>query len=223
MAVPCEVGSVEQFEAPGVGVGHLESLAGEGVQVVDLAAFDVDPALSKREFGGLFRLQASSIAIASRQIAAVDFRCILDGPFRYAATLNRRANFYVDTLARRCRRHAGVNTGSAVCSRLRSNAASGLSGDWGAVKHRDVSAIDRQLALLAAVSASIRRLGGKPSTALIDELLDERIASRRTPLGLAPAGRADGNRDADQRGDRTDDGPSGGIAHWAAPHHPESL
>jgi hypothetical protein len=91
------------------------------------------------------------------------------------------------------------------------------------VKHRDVSAIDRQLALLAAVSSSIRRLGGKPSTALIDELLDERIASRRPPLGLAPAGRADGNRDAEQRGDRTDDGPSGGVAHWAAPHHPKSL
>jgi hypothetical protein len=72
----------------------------------------------------------------------------------------------------------------------------------GVVKHRDISAIDRQLSLLAAVSASIRRLGGKPSTALIDELLDERIASRRTPLGLASAGRADCDGDADQRDDR---------------------
>jgi hypothetical protein len=43
---------------------------------------------------------------------------------------------------------------------------------------RDVDAIDRELELLAAVAASIRRLGGTPSTALIDELLDERIASR---------------------------------------------
>jgi hypothetical protein len=90
------------------------------------------------------------------------------------------------------------------------------------VKHRDISAIDRQLALLAAVSASIRRLGGKPSTALIDELLDERIASRRTPL-FATAGRADGDGDADQRDDRTEDGPRGGVAHGAAPHYPESL
>jgi hypothetical protein len=72
MAVLGEVGAVEQFEAPGVsigklvavyedrrlvpsvsrvqcleaggvGVSHLESLAGEGVQVVDLAVFDVVP------------------------------------------------------------------------------------------------------------------------------------------------------------------------------------
>lgn len=35
-----------------------------------------------------------------------------------------------------------------------------------------------KLELLAAVSASIRRLGGTPSTVLIDELLDERIATR---------------------------------------------
>lgn len=68
------------------------------------------------------------------------------------------------------------------------------------VKHRDVSAIDRQLSLLAAVSSSIRRLGGKPSTALIDELLDERIASRPMPL-FAPAGRGDCDGDADQRDD----------------------
>ena len=90
------------------------------------------------------------------------------------------------------------------------------------MKHRDISAIDRQLALLAAVSASIRRLGGKPSTALIDELLDERIASRRTPL-LASAGAGPGHGDADQRDDRAEDGPRGGVAHWAAPHHPEPL
>jgi hypothetical protein len=69
------------------------------------------------------------------------------------------------------------------------------------VKHRDISAIDRQLSLLAAVSTSIRRLGGKPSTALIDELLDERIASRR-PLEGASVGCADGagsSADCDDR------------------------
>ena len=37
---------------------------------------------------------------------------------------------------------------------------------------RDVDTIDRELELLAAVAASIRRLGGTPSIALIDELLD---------------------------------------------------
>lgn len=37
-----------------------------------------------------------------------------------------------------------------------------------------LQAIDRQLELLSAVSASIRRLGGHPDTSLIDELLDER-------------------------------------------------
>src|SRR5262245_21541762 len=98
-----------------------------------------------------------------------------------------------------------------------------VTGDWGVVKHRDISAIDRQLSLLAAVSSSIRRLGGTPSTALIDELLDERIASRRPALGLSSAGRADGDGDSDQRNDRTQDGPSGGVAHWAASHHPEAL
>ncbi|MGZ6777872.1 MAG: hypothetical protein ACXVGO_02640 [Mycobacterium sp.] len=73
------------------------------------------------------------------------------------------------------------------------------------MKHRDISAIDRQLSLLAAVSSSIRRLGGKPSTALIDELLDERIASRR-PLGVA-SGRAEGDGNAEQRQDRTASNP----------------
>ena len=37
-----------------------------------------------------------------------------------------------------------------------------------------LQAIDRQLELLSAVSAAIRRLGGRPDTALIDDLLDER-------------------------------------------------
>jgi hypothetical protein len=41
---------------------------------------------------------------------------------------------------------------------------------------RDLDAIDRELALLCDVSASIRRLGGAPATALIDELLDERLS-----------------------------------------------
>jgi len=39
---------------------------------------------------------------------------------------------------------------------------------------RRLHAIDRQLELLTAVSASIRRLGGRPDTSLIDQLLDER-------------------------------------------------
>jgi hypothetical protein len=91
------------------------------------------------------------------------------------------------------------------------------------MKHRDISAIDRQLSLLAAVSSSIRRLGGKPSTALIDDLLDERIASRRPPLGPPSAGPAHGDGYADQRDDRSQDGPGGGVAHWASSHHPEAL
>lgn len=47
----------------------------------------------------------------------------------------------------------------------------------GPAERRDVGrlqAIDRQLELLSAVSASIRRLGGRPDTSLIDQLLDER-------------------------------------------------
>ena len=91
------------------------------------------------------------------------------------------------------------------------------------MRHRDISAIDRQLSLLAAVSASIRRLGGKPSTALIDELLDERIASRPTGLLLGASGAGTGHGNANQRDDRTENGPGGGVAHRAAPHHPESL
>jgi hypothetical protein len=46
------------------------------------------------------------------------------------------------------------------------------------VEQRDVHAIDRELELLADVAAAIRRLGGTPNTTLIDELLDERIATR---------------------------------------------
>jgi len=37
-----------------------------------------------------------------------------------------------------------------------------------------LQAIDRQLELFSAVSAAIRRLGGRPDTSLIDDLLDER-------------------------------------------------
>lgn len=45
-------------------------------------------------------------------------------------------------------------------------------------------AIDRQLELLSAVSASIRRLGGRPDTSLIDQLLDERLECQsREPTG----------------------------------------
>jgi hypothetical protein len=44
-----------------------------------------------------------------------------------------------------------------------------------AVDSRDVGTIDRELELLTAVAAAIRRLGGAPSTALIDELLEERL------------------------------------------------
>ena len=50
--------------------------------------------------------------------------------------------------------------------------------DRGAVEQRDIHAIDRELELLAAVAAAIRRLGGTPNTTLIDELLDERITTR---------------------------------------------
>jgi hypothetical protein len=40
------------------------------------------------------------------------------------------------------------------------------------LENRNVEAIDRALELLTAVTASIRRLGGAPSTRLVDELLD---------------------------------------------------
>jgi len=39
---------------------------------------------------------------------------------------------------------------------------------------RSVDTIDRELELLTAMCKSIRRLGGTTSTALVDELLDER-------------------------------------------------
>ena len=91
------------------------------------------------------------------------------------------------------------------------------------MRHRDVSAIDRQLSLLAAVSASIRRLGGKPSTALIDELLDERIASRPTGLRLRASSAGTGHGDADQRDDRAENGPGGGVAQRTASDGAETL
>ena len=45
---------------------------------------------------------------------------------------------------------------------------------------RDIDAIDRELSLLAAVRATVREGGGKPSTTMraVDELLDERLAHR---------------------------------------------
>jgi hypothetical protein len=42
--------------------------------------------------------------------------------------------------------------------------------------NRNVEAVDRELELLTAATASIRRLGGAPSVRLVDELLDERLA-----------------------------------------------
>ncbi|ORB52312.1 hypothetical protein BST42_15230 [Mycolicibacterium rhodesiae] len=60
----------------------------------------------------------------------------------------------------------------------------------GPAQWRDVGslqAIDRQLELLSAVSASIRRLGGRPDTSLIDELLDERWACRWQLSDVPPA------------------------------------
>ena len=43
------------------------------------------------------------------------------------------------------------------------------------------------------------------------------------PLGLAAAQRGDGERDADHRNDRTDDGPGGGVAHRATADDTKSL
>src|SRR3954465_6164464 len=113
--------------------------------------------------------------------------------------MNRSASQYVSPLARARPRHAGLNTGGATRRRIRSNAASGTAGDWGVVRHRDVSAIDRQLSLLVAVSASIRRLGGKPFTALREGVVDERIASRPTGLRLGASGAGSGHGNANQR------------------------
>jgi hypothetical protein len=42
---------------------------------------------------------------------------------------------------------------------------------------RDVDAIDRELSRLALIGNSIRDVGGRPSTELIDKLLDERLAT----------------------------------------------
>src|SRR5882757_8170929 len=44
-----------------------------------------------------------------------------------------------------------------------------------------------------------------------------------TVLGLAAAGCADRDGDADQRNDRTDDGPGGGVAHRATADDAEAL
>jgi hypothetical protein len=41
---------------------------------------------------------------------------------------------------------------------------------------RSLDTIDRELAFVAGVRTAIRRLGGHPSTHLVDELLDERLA-----------------------------------------------
>ena len=53
-----------------------------------------------------------------------------------------------------------------------------------AVSSRDIDAIDRELSLLAAVRATVREGGGKPSTTMraVDELLDERLGlATQTP------------------------------------------
>jgi hypothetical protein len=41
---------------------------------------------------------------------------------------------------------------------------------------RSLDTIDRELEFIAGVRTAIRRLGGHPSTHLVDELLDERLA-----------------------------------------------
>jgi hypothetical protein len=46
---------------------------------------------------------------------------------------------------------------------------------------RDVEVIDQELALLAVVRAALRREGGRPSSGVIDELLDERLDARLRP------------------------------------------
>jgi hypothetical protein len=43
---------------------------------------------------------------------------------------------------------------------------------------RSLDTIDRELEFLAGVRTAIRRLGGHPSTHVVDELLDERLALR---------------------------------------------
>jgi len=49
-----------------------------------------------------------------------------------------------------------------------------------------LQAIDRQLELLSAISASIRRLGGRPDTSLIDQLLEERWECQRRVRDVPP-------------------------------------
>jgi hypothetical protein len=59
------------------------------------------------------------------------------------------------------------------------------------VPYRDVDSIDRELELLVSVRASILRLGGESSTAVIDDLLDERLAMRgRGDVACASKGQA---------------------------------
>jgi hypothetical protein len=58
------VSRVERPEAGGIGIAHLEGLAGEGIEVVRLAVADV--------ISGMFRVQPNSIAKTSRHTAAVD-------------------------------------------------------------------------------------------------------------------------------------------------------
>lgn len=45
---------------------------------------------------------------------------------------------------------------------------------------RDVDVIDRELAVLAAVRGVVRGSGGEPSMWMVDQLLDERLESRRS-------------------------------------------
>lgn len=49
---------------------------------------------------------------------------------------------------------------------------------------RDVQIIDAELRLLVAVRVACRATGGKPSSGLIDELLDERSGVTQTTDGV---------------------------------------
>lgn len=62
------------------------------------------------------------------------------------------------------------------------------------MRHRDAAAIDRELELLASIRASIRRLGGNPSSSLIDDLLDERLALSNRRQSTAQGGRVGKHR-----------------------------
>jgi hypothetical protein len=199
-AVLCQTGAVEQFEGRGVGVTDLDGFAREGVELVDLTVPDVIADAVEQEIG-------RPVSAAPQQDyrkneaqrggrLSQHFRCAFSvwGHIEPPGNLVRDYPSADISSARRTQYRLRGMLAPRVECRIRE------SGDWGVVKHRDVSAIDRQLSLLAAVSSSIRRLGGKPSTALIDELLDERIASKPLPL-LAPAGCGDGNGNPDQRDD----------------------